>query len=238
MNNLTRRGVLGAAMVAAALIAPGAAEADPGTGRGRWHLTAKDDFRHGLRDWRTELEHGGTVEAGRGKLTVDVPAGATIWYRHPLEGPYAVEYTAVPISAGGANDRVSDLNTFWGARDVRSPDDLFATARTGALAEYDYLKAYYVGYGANYNATTRFRRYVGEPGNRPLLYDLTEPLLTPNEPHRVRQIVDGHRVQYWINDMLLFDHTDPEPYSSGWFALRTTWSHLEISGFKIWKRRR
>ncbi|MFG3340673.1 DUF6250 domain-containing protein [Glycomyces sp. NPDC048151] len=231
---LTRRSLaaLGAG-AAAALIAPGAAQADPG----RWHLAARDDFRHGLRNWTAELENGGTVEARRGKLVVDVPAGATIWYRHLLKGPYAVEYTAVPVGAGGPNDRVSDLNTFWGARDARSPDDVFATARSGALAEYDHLKAYYVGFGGNYNATTRFRRYVGEPGNRPLIYDRTEPVLTANEPHRVRQVVDGGRIQYWINGSLLFDYTDPEPYDSGWFALRTTWSHLEVGGFKVWRRR-
>jgi hypothetical protein len=235
---LTRRSLaaLGAAATAA-FIAPAAAQADPAANRDRWHLAARDDFRHGLRHWTAELEDGGTVEAERGKLIVDVPAGATIWYRHPLEGPCAVEYTAVPISAGGPNDRVSDLNTFWGARDVRSPDDLFATVRGGTLAEYDYLKTYYVGFGGNYNTTTRFRRYVGEPGNRPLIDDRTEPLLTANEPHRVRQIVDGQRVQYWINGSLLFDYTDPEPYADGWFALRTTWSHLEISDFKVWKRR-
>jgi hypothetical protein len=237
MHNLTRRGILGAAVAGtASLIVPSAAQADSGR-PDRWHLAARDDFRRGLRNWVPELENGGVVEAKRGKLIVDVPAGATIWYRHLLEGPYAVEYTAVPISAGGVNDRVSDLNTFWGARDVRSPDDLFATPRYGTLAEYDHLKTYYVGFGGNYNATTRFRRYVGEPGNRPLIYDLTEPVLTANEPHRVRQVVDGQRVQYWINGSLLFDYTDPEPYASGWFALRTTWSHLEISGFKVWRRR-
>jgi hypothetical protein len=31
-----------------------------------------------------------------------------------------------PVSAGGVNDRVSDLNDFWNATDVRSPRDLFA----------------------------------------------------------------------------------------------------------------
>ena len=89
-----------------------------------------------------------------------MPSGATVWFRQPLEGPYVLEYTATAVSAGGADDRVSDLNNFWNATDGRSPDELFATHRGGALAEYDYLTTYSVGYGANSNTTTRLRRYV------------------------------------------------------------------------------
>ncbi|GDY61363.1 hypothetical protein SAV14893_007560 [Streptomyces avermitilis] len=136
---------------------------------------------------------------------------------------------------GGANDRVSDLNNFWNAVDVRSPDDLFATPRGGALAEYDHLKTYYVGYGANANTTTRLRRYVGEAGVRPLLYDYTQPLLTANEPNRVRIVSDGSTVQWWNNGRPVFDHSDPEPYTSGHFAFRTTWSHFRITGFRVWR---
>jgi hypothetical protein len=52
-----------------------------------------------------------------------------------------LEYTATPVAEGegGVNDRVSDLNNFWNATDVRSPEDLFATPRGGALDEYDHL---------------------------------------------------------------------------------------------------
>ncbi|GAB2762609.1 hypothetical protein GCM10027072_71570 [Streptomyces bullii] len=115
-------------------------------------------------------------------------SGATVWFRQRLEGPYVLKYTATPVAEGGPNDRVSDLNNFWNATDVRTPDDLFATPRGGALAEYDHLTTYYSGYGANHNTTTRLRRYVGEPGVRPLVYDYTEPLLVLNEP---RIVSDG-----------------------------------------------
>lgn len=199
----------------------------------RPHLLAHDDFRHGLAQWAVELEKGGTVTATGGVLDVDVPAGATLWYRTRLEGPYVVEYTATPISAGGVNDRVSDLNNFWNATDVRSPQDIFATPRGGALAEYDYLKTYYSGYGANYNTTTRLRRYVGEAGVRPLIYDYTEPLLAANEPNRVRIVSDGGLVQWWNNGRLVFDYRDPEPYTGGHFAFRTTWSHFRFADFRV-----
>ncbi|WP_338701749.1 DUF6250 domain-containing protein [Streptomyces sp. Q6] len=220
-------GALVAGAAAGALLPAATASAHGG------RLVARDDFRHGLGRWFVELEQGGSVTASRGVLDVDVPAGATVWFRQRLSGPYVLSYTATPVSAGGVNDRVSDLNNFWNATDVRSPHDLFATRRGGALAEYDQLTTYYAGYGANYNTTTRLRRYVGESGVRPLVYDYTEPLLTANEPNRVRIVSDGSTVQWWNNGRLVFDYTDPDPYTSGHFAFRTTWSHFRIEDFEV-----
>ncbi|GGW48873.1 Tat pathway signal sequence domain protein [Streptomyces galilaeus] len=233
----TTRRAFGALAAGAALAALAPATAASATPRHR-RLIAHDDFRHGLGRWAVELERGGTVTASRGTLEVDVPAGATIWFKERLEGPYVLEYTAVPVSAGGVNDRVSDLNNFWNAVDARSPDDLFATPRGGALAEYDHLRTYYTGYGANTNTTTRLRRYVGQPGVRPLIFDYTEPLLVANAPHHVRIVSDGSTVRWWNNGRLVFDHTDPEPYTAGHFAFRTTWSHFRISDFRVWSLHR
>ncbi|MEV1061955.1 DUF6250 domain-containing protein [Streptomyces sp. NPDC050263] len=230
----TTRRAFGALAAGTALAALSPAATASATPRRHRRLMAHDDFRHGLRQWAVELEKGGTVTASRETLEVDVPAGATIWFKRPFTGPYVIEYVATPVSAGGVNDRVSDLNNFWNAVDVRSPQDLFATSRGGALAEYDHLKTYYVGYGANTNTTTRLRRYVGEAGVRPLIYDYTEPLLVPNEPHHVRIVSDGPAVRWWNNGRLVFDYTDPEPYPSGHFAFRTTWSHFRIKNFRVW----
>ncbi|MDX3451620.1 DUF6250 domain-containing protein [Streptomyces sp. ME02-8801-2C] len=227
----TTRRAFGALAAGAALTALAPATSASAAACGR--LLARDDFRRGLGQWAVELQDGGSVTAARGVLEVDVPSGATIWFKRRLRGPYVIEYTATPVSAGGANDRVSDLNNFWNAVDVRSPDDLFATTRGGALAEYDYLRTYYVGYGANTNTTTRLRRYVGEAGVRPLIYDYPEPLLVPNEPHGVRIVSAGSTVQWWINGRLVFDYSDPEPYTDGHFAFRTTWSHFRISDFSV-----
>ncbi|MGX1134631.1 hypothetical protein RKD49_006821 [Streptomyces glaucescens] len=231
----TRRafGVLAAGAALTALAPAGPAQAASRTPHRR--LVARDDFRHGLRQWVTELQDGGTVTASRGVLDIDVPGGATVWFRHRLQGPYVLEYTATPVAAGGPNDRVSDLNNFWNATDVRSPHDLFATPRGGALAEYDHLRTYYVGYGANGNTTTRLRRYVGEAGVRPLIHDYTEPLLVPGEPNRVRIVSAGSAVRWWNNGRLVFDHADPEPYTEGHFAFRTVWSHFRISDFRVWR---
>jgi len=198
-------------------------------------LLALDDFRHGTGQWSAELEQGGSVTARRGVLDVDVPAGASVWFKQPFSGRYEIDFTATPISAGGPNDRVSDLNSFWNARDSRSPRNLFATPRSGALADYDYLTTYYAGLGANYNTTTRLRRYVGQAGVRPLIYDYTSPLLTANQPNHVRLVSDGEHIQYWDNGALVFDYSDDNPYTSGWFAFRTTWSHFHITDFRVWR---
>jgi hypothetical protein len=196
-----------------------------------------DDFRDGLSHWHVELEKGGTVQARDGVLEIDVPAGCTVWFKPMLEGPVMIEYNAIVISAGGANDRVSDLNCFWMARDARSPDDLFATKRSGRFAEYNLLRGYYVGLGGNNNTTTRFRRYIGDPSTRPLLpeHDLSHPadLLAANTTQHIRLVADGSLIQYWRDGRKLFELSDPDPYRSGWFGFRTTRSHLKLSRFRV-----
>jgi len=187
-----------------------------------------DDFTHGLSHWSVEMEKPGVVEAKGGILTLDVPAGTTVWLRRDLRGPLIIEYEATVIRRGGANDRVSDLNCFWMATDA-------ARHRSGAFADYNDLRAYYVGQGGNTNSTTRFRRYIGDRELRPLLpeHDLKEPLLDANVPIRIRLVADGSKIQYWSNGRLIFDYHDPEPYTRGRFGFRTTWSHIEIRNFRV-----
>lgn len=199
-----------------------------------------DDFRHGLSRWSSELEKGGRVEASDGTLVIDVPGGCTVWFNPLLEGPLEIRYEATVVSAGGKNDRVSDLNCFWMARDARSPDDLFATRRSGRFADYNPLIGYYVGYGGNANTTTRFRRYIGDLELRPLLpeHDLRDPphLLEPNRTYRIRLVADGSTIQFWRDDECVFDFHDPHPYTSGWFGFRTVASHLRIERFEVLRR--
>src|SRR5580658_3210316 len=112
-----------------------------------------DDFRGGLAQWTSELEKPGKVETLRGVLTVNVPAGCTLWFHPDLQGAVMIQYEARMVHTGGPNDRVSDLNAFWMATDSRSPDDLFATRRSGKFSDYNQLQTYYVGQGGNSNTT-------------------------------------------------------------------------------------
>ena len=194
----------------------------------------RDDFRRGLDQWIVELERGGKVEARGGVLSIDVPAGCTVWFKPELASPVEIRYEARMVRAGGKYDRVSDLNAFWMATDASSAD-FFAVQRSGKFEDYNQLRAYYVGQGGNSNTTTRFRRYVGDPQLRPLLpeHDLKAPLLEPNVWQEIRLIARGHRIQYWAAGKLIFDFDDPKPYAKGQFGFRTTWSHVELRGFEV-----
>jgi len=108
-------------------------------------LLKSDDFESDSGNWKSELENGGSVTAKNGRLDINVPAGATVWFKPPLTGPLLIEYQATVISAGGPNDRVSDLNCFWMAHDSRNPGDIFAVQRSGKFSDYNQLLTYYVG---------------------------------------------------------------------------------------------
>ncbi len=192
----------------------------------------------GLSEWYVELERGGRVEARAGKLIIDVPAGASIWYLRLLRGPVSIRYDATVIARGGSNDRVSDLNCFWMATDARAEDgDFFGVTRSGAFPDYNRLRCYYVGHGGNNNSTTRFRRYIGDQEIRPLLpeHDLHENrvLLEPNRTYRIELIADGGRIQYRCDGELIFDFRDDAPYTEGYFGLRTVRNHMQIESFRV-----
>ena len=197
-----------------------------------------DDFTDAkLPQWQAELQQGGTVAARGGAMEVDVPAGCTVWFVPPLDSPVLIQYEATVVQKGGPNDRASDLNCFWMATDARSPQDLFATTRSGKFSDYDELRCYYVGLGGNGNTTTRFRRYIGQKDNRPLLpeHDLRakEDLITPNVAQTIRLIAAGPFIEFWRDGRKLFELNDPEPYTRGHFAFRTVTNHMLIRHFEV-----
>lgn len=223
--------------------APGAANLDPlpASPDPRYQLAGvlqHDDFQTGLSAWTTESERPAQVTATGGVLDIDTPAGLTLWFRHELHGPLLIEYDAEAVSAGGPNDRVSDLNSFWMATD---PDSTTSPAahRNGAFADYNTLRTYYVGLGGNGNTTTRFRRYVGSTTDRPLLPEndrsALQDLLRPNQFQHIRIVADNGLIQYFRDDNKLFEYQDEQPYTHGWFAFRTTQSHLRIRHFRVYR---
>ncbi len=195
----------------------------------------QDDF-YSAENWVLEAEQPAQVVARDGVLDIDTPAGLTLWFKHPLSGPVEIEFEATAVAAGGPNDAVSDLNVFWMASnsDGSAP---FPSFRAGRFAAYNDLKTYYVGLGGNRNTTTRFRRYIGDPETRPLLpeHDLTSPdvLLVPNKKQKITLISDRSTIEYRRDGTRLFRLEDEAPYTRGWFALRTTRSHLRIERLRI-----
>lgn len=180
--------------------------------------------------WAVEQMPGGKVFIRDGALVIQDAGGCTVWWREKLSAPVEISYEATVVSSGGPFDRVSDLNCFWMARDPKAPQAL-PTGRSGKFSDYDSLLTYYVGYGGNKNSTTRFRRYDGTAA-RPLLpeHDLKEArfLLEPNRPYRIRLVAREDVAEYWRDGEKIFTYRDPEPLTSGWFAIRTVKSHLEI----------
>lgn len=194
-----------------------------------------DVFSDDLASWVVEQQPGGSVEAQDGRLVIADKRGCTVWFREKLEAPIVITYTVT----ASTEERVSDLNCFWMATEP-DLDGLFDSAheRTGAFASYDGLETYYVGYGGNYNSTTRFRRYTGD-GKRPLLpeHDLSAEayLIEGDQPYAIRVVAAGGRAQYYRNGELLFDYPDDEPLTEGWFGFRTVWSRLVIEDFAVWQ---
>lgn len=204
------------------------------------HVIYRDDFRRGLGQWIVEAERPGHFTAVDGVLDIDSPAGVTLWFREPLESPVAIEYAVTAVSAGGPNDQVSDINCFWMATDARAPmGDVRAHPRSGAFADYDLLRTYYAGIGGNRNTSSRFRRYVGRAGDRPLLpqHDLSAPadLIEPNRAYHIRLEAFGSRIALLRDGREMFRLDDPTPYTRGHFGLRTTASHLRVRDFRVLK---
>lgn len=210
------------------------------------HLSAQgklifsEDFEEGLENWKAEQMPGGIVENKDGKLEIVDAAGCTIWFTKKLEGPIMIEYDAVVLKNGGPHDRVSDLNCFWMAVDPENPTNLFENSekRGGKFSNYDSLQLYYVGLGGHFNTKTRFRRYVGD-GQKPLLpeHDLTneESLIQANQLNKIRIIAFNGIIQYYRNGKLLFSINDENPYTSGYFGLRTVDNHMTVDNFQVYQ---
>ena len=230
---LSRRAMVAGLAGACFLPAPA-----PAAARGGELKLFADDFRRGLGQWRVEAEAPARVTAHQGLLDIDAPAGVTLWFLPRLEGRIAIEYEAKAVFAGGAHDRVSDLNCFWMAQDpAASEGNALAHPRSGKFEDYDELQTYYVGLGGNGNSTTRFRRYVGTRGVRPLLPENdrrgAEDMLTANRWQRIRLTADGGRIGFCRDGRQLFAFDDPHPLTGGHFALRTTASHLRLRHFTV-----
>lgn len=187
--------------------------------------------------WRIEAESPqAKVRFDGGMIDIDTAKGLSLWYLPELTGPVTIRFEAMAVAEGGANDAVSDLNAFWMAVNADGTSVL-GQARSGAFADYDTLKTYYVGIGGNRNTTTRFRRYIGKAGDRPIRpeHDRGDraAMLVPNRWTRIALIADGRRIAVERDGARLFTLDDPQPYTRGHFAIRTTKSHIRIRNLEI-----
>ena len=205
----------------------------------------QDDFSGDLSRWVVEQTPSGKTRLIDGELDIDdAPGehdkgGCTVWFQEKISGPVRITYDATMVQKGGPYDRISDLNCFWMASDPKNPENLFVSSkeRSGNFKKYDSLRTYYVGYGANENATTRFRRYPRPRDDKPLKpeYDLSEAkfMNVPNKTIKIELVADGKRIQFLRDGEPIFTYDDSEPYQEGWFGFRTTRSHIRFDNFKV-----
>jgi hypothetical protein len=94
-----------------------------------------------------------------------------------------------------------------------------------------------VGYGANENATTRFRRYPRPRDDKALKpeFDLSEGkyMNVANQTVKIELVADGEKIQFIRDGEVIFTYEDPEPLKEGWFGFRTTRSHIRFDNFKV-----
>jgi rhamnogalacturonan endolyase len=175
---------------------------------------------------------GNVIGNRDGRLLIDVDAGATVWLDKPLSGDLLITYTRRVVVDGGKNDRLSDFNHFWMARDPKNPQ-LFT--RSGKFEDYDDLDMYYAGIGGNTNTTTRLRRYGG--GERVLLGEFTDRahLLEPNRDYAIEIAVYRGCTRMRVDGQEYFSYRDPRPFTSGYFGFRTTWSRQTVDDLKIYQ---
>jgi hypothetical protein len=223
------------AIAAAAVLAAHAGAAEPAacTDWGRpGAVLFHDDFSGPLTGYVAEYARKpGNVVANRdGRLLMDVDSGATVWLDKALSGNLLIRFTRRVVVAGGKNDRLSDLNVFWMARDP-ARENLFT--RSGKFEDYDDLAMYYVGIGGNHNTTTRLRRY-GD-GRRALVGEYTDGahLLVPNRDYRIEIAVRDGCTRVRVDGADWFTYRDPRPLMSGYLGFRTTWSRQTVDDLTI-----
>lgn len=200
-------------------------------------LIFSDEFTSALDTsiWKTEIASlpNSTVYVKDGYLFLDTKGGVTVWLNKKLEGNIRIEYTRRVLVDSGANDRLSDLNSFWMATD---PGNKNLFTRNGGFGSYDSLKMYYVGMGGNTNKTTRFRKYQGN-GEKTLLQEYKDKahLLEANKEYLITIEVINGVVRYIVNGTTFFEYKDPAVLKEGYFGFRSTKSRQRVDWVKVYR---
>ena len=188
--------------------------------------------------WRAEIDPVGQseVRTENGRLILNTAGGVTVWFETRLSGNIRIAYDWTVLVDSGRNDRLSDLNQFWMATDPRNANLFAPNSRNGKFENYDSLSLYYVGFGGNTNSTTRFRKYHGN-GQKPLLKEYLDAahLLKPNHTYHIEITVISGRTRFSADGETLFDWTDPQPLTGGWFGFRSTAARHAIDHFRVWQ---
>lgn len=197
-----------------------------------------------LKHWTIEDASGNmSIVISADTMDITAPDGATLWYNQRLTGNYEISYRIKMVTDGGKYDRLSDMNCFWAANDPMHPDNLFERGawRQGIFSQYNSMDLFYVGYGGNYNSTTRFRRYFGgkyamdSPDVKPLIKEYNDPahLLVPGHWYQICIRVEGGMTTYMVDGEVLFSYRLQPGEGDGHFGLRLFENHVLFTGFHV-----
>jgi rhamnogalacturonan endolyase len=89
--------------------------------------------------------------------------------------------------------------------------------------------------GGNYNSTTRCRKYNNS--DKKIIGEFTDAahLLQPNKEYNIEILCLNGLVQFTIDNEIFFSWKDEQPFTHGYFAIRSTHSKQEISDVKIYQ---
>jgi hypothetical protein len=178
-------------------------------------------------DWqkRWVLEGNANLSVRDGRLHVVSPE-STLWWREPLPADVAIELTAGVD--GSADENAANLNLILHARELDG-----ASYRFGRSAKYEEYHSV-----PNYIATltggfqpgwARLRRNPGFT----ILSENTSIRSVAGGTYRIKLLVAGGQLRYWLDGRLVHDVVDPRPLKGGHFALRTWRSRVWWSDIRF-----
>jgi hypothetical protein len=156
------------------------------------------------------------VHFHNGSLEMYMPArGATVWFKHKIQGPVAILYDVVAPTARMQHPWVvpRDINVFWHASDPYDADNVLNNeSYTGAFSSYHKQMGYYASIGGRENSTTRFRRYPRTEKGSPVVHislsdkdELEDYLIKPDQTHTIQLVVYGDLVQYIVDGKVFYE---------------------------------
>jgi uncharacterized protein DUF6250 len=186
---------------------------------------ARETFRDASWRDRWVVEGGGEISASEGRLKVDSPQ-ATIWWRQPLPADVAITLTAGVD--GPAENNAANLNLFFHAREVDG--GAYRFGRSAVYEDYHRIPNYIVTLtGGFQEGWSRVRRNPG-------FEMLSEERSTRSEvgrTYRIRVVLAGGRLRYWLDGKLIHDVRDKQPLPGGHFGLRTWRSRVYWSDVRF-----
>lgn len=183
-------------------------------------------------NWRDRwvVEGAPELSVRDGRLMVATEQ-ATLWWREPLPANVAIELRAGVD--GPAENNAANLNLILHAREL--DDRAYRFGRSARYEDYHAIPNYIVTLTGGFQAGwSRLRRNPGFA----LLSEARSTRSEVGRAYRIRVLVAGGRLRYWLDGQLIHDAVDPKPLPGGHFALRTWRSRVWWSDIRIAEVRR